>query len=154
MARLLLLLLLTACTNDRPWKVIEVRAKGDACEYVLSRSNGFGPQVKTLTDTCGAYKLFQTLNLWNYLTTNPTQKTYIAQAYLNEILNGYVMSVILLILQVLWVKMRLNRNYTLVLTVDALRCTKGISANSLICEVRPIQIVSLWSYRKSPSVSL
>jgi hypothetical protein len=61
MARLLLLLLLTACTNDRPWKVIEVRAKGYACEYVLSRSNGFGPQIKTLTDTCGAYKLFQTI---------------------------------------------------------------------------------------------
>jgi hypothetical protein len=61
MARLLLLLLLTACTNDRPWKVIEVRAKEDACEYVLSRSNGFGPQVKTLTDSCGRYQLFQTL---------------------------------------------------------------------------------------------
>ena len=63
MARLLLLLLLTACTNDRPWRVIEVRANGDACEYVLSRSNGFGPQVKTLTDTCRRYQLFQTLNL-------------------------------------------------------------------------------------------
>ena len=61
MARLLLLLLLTACTNDRPWRVIEVRSKGDACEYVLSRSNGFGPQVKTKVDSCGAYKLFQTL---------------------------------------------------------------------------------------------
>jgi hypothetical protein len=61
MARLLLLLLLTACTNDRPWKVIEVRAKGNACEYVLSRSNGFGPQIKTLTDTCGRYQLFQTI---------------------------------------------------------------------------------------------
>jgi hypothetical protein len=61
MARLLLLLLLTACTNDRPWKVIEVRAKEDACEYVLSRSNGFGPQVKTLTDSCGRYRLFETI---------------------------------------------------------------------------------------------
>jgi len=27
------------------------------------------------------------------------------------------------------VVLKLNRNYTLVLTVDALRCTKGISAN-------------------------
>jgi hypothetical protein len=62
MARLLLLLLLTACTNDRPWRVIEVRVKGNACEYVLSRSNGFGPQIKTLTDTCGRYQLFQTIN--------------------------------------------------------------------------------------------
>jgi hypothetical protein len=43
--------------------VIEVRAKGNACEYVLSRSNGFGPQVKTLTDSCGRYRLFETLNL-------------------------------------------------------------------------------------------
>ena len=62
MRRLLLLLLLTACTNNRPWKVIEVRPKGNACEYVLSRSNGFGPQVKTKTDTCGKYQLFQTIN--------------------------------------------------------------------------------------------
>jgi hypothetical protein len=61
MARLLLLLLLTACNNDRPWKVIEVRAKGDSCEYVLSRSNGFGPQIKTMTDSCGMYQLFQTI---------------------------------------------------------------------------------------------
>jgi len=61
MRLLLLLLLLTACTNDRPWKVIEVRAKGNACEYVLSRSNGFGPQVKTLTDSCGRYRLFETI---------------------------------------------------------------------------------------------
>ena len=56
-----LFLLLTACTNNRPCTVIEVRAKGDACEYVLSRSNGFGPQVKTLTDSCGRYQLFQTI---------------------------------------------------------------------------------------------
>ena len=62
MRRFLLLLLLTACTNDRPWKVIEVRTKGNACEYVLSRSNGFGPQVKIKTDTCGKYTLFQTVN--------------------------------------------------------------------------------------------
>jgi hypothetical protein len=62
MHRLLLLLLLTACTNDRPWTVIEVRAKGDACEYVLSRSNGFGPQLKIQTDKCGKYTLFQTIN--------------------------------------------------------------------------------------------
>jgi hypothetical protein len=41
--------------------VIEVRAKGDACEYVLSRSNGFGPQVKIKTDKCGKYTLFQTI---------------------------------------------------------------------------------------------
>jgi len=61
MRRFLLLFLLTACTNNRPWKVIEVRTKGDACEYVLSRSNGFGPQVKTLTDSCGRYQLFQTI---------------------------------------------------------------------------------------------
>jgi hypothetical protein len=53
---------LTACTNNRPWKVIEVRPKGDACEYVLSRSNGFGPQVKNITDSCGKYTLFQTIN--------------------------------------------------------------------------------------------
>jgi hypothetical protein len=62
MRRLLLLFLLTACTNDRPWKVIEVRPKGDACEYVLSRSNVFGPQVKIKTDKCGKYTLFQTIN--------------------------------------------------------------------------------------------
>lgn len=62
MRLLLLLLLLTACTNNRPWKVIEVRPKGNACEYVLSRSNGFGPQVKNKTDTCGKYQLFQTIN--------------------------------------------------------------------------------------------
>jgi hypothetical protein len=62
MRLLLLLLLLTACINDRPWTVIEVRAKGNACEYVLSRSNGFGPQLKIKTDKCGKYKLFQTIN--------------------------------------------------------------------------------------------
>ena len=62
MRRLLLLLLLTACTNDRPWKVIEVRTNGNACEYVLSRSNGFGPQVKIKTDSCGKFTLFQTIN--------------------------------------------------------------------------------------------
>ena len=62
MPRLLLLLMLTACTNDRPWTVIEVRPKGDACEYVLSRSNGFGPQIKNKTDKCGKYRLFQTIN--------------------------------------------------------------------------------------------
>ena len=62
MHRFLLLLLLTACTNDRPWTVIEVRPKGDACEYVLSRSNGFGPQLKIKTAPCGKYQLFQTLN--------------------------------------------------------------------------------------------
>jgi hypothetical protein len=61
MRLILLLLLLTACTNDRPWKVIEVREKGDACEYVLSRSNGFGPQVKNITAKCGKYTLFQTI---------------------------------------------------------------------------------------------
>ena len=62
MHRILLLLLLTACTNNRPWTVIEVRTKGNACEYVLSRSNGFGPQVKIKTDTCLKYQLFQTIN--------------------------------------------------------------------------------------------
>ena len=62
MHRLLLLLLLTACTNDRPWTVIEVRPKGNACEYVLSRSNGFGPQLKYKTDSCNKYTIFQTLN--------------------------------------------------------------------------------------------
>jgi len=62
MHRLLLLLLLTACTNDRPWRVIEVRPKGDACEYVLSRSNGFGPQIKNKTAPCGKYRLFQIIN--------------------------------------------------------------------------------------------
>jgi hypothetical protein len=55
-------LLLSSCTNNRPWTVIEVRPKGNACEYVLSRSNGFGPQVKIKTDTCGKYQLFQTIN--------------------------------------------------------------------------------------------
>ena len=59
---LILAIALSSCTNNRPWKVIEVRPKGDACEYVLSRSNGFGPQVKIKTDTCGKYKLFQTIN--------------------------------------------------------------------------------------------
>ena len=59
MRRLLLLLLFTACTNNRPWKVIEVREKGNACEYVLSRSNGFGPQVKIKTDKCGKYTFTQ-----------------------------------------------------------------------------------------------
>ena len=62
MRLILLLLLLTACTNNRPWRVIEVRPKGNACEYVLSRSNGFGPQVKIKTDTCGKFTLFQTIN--------------------------------------------------------------------------------------------
>ena len=62
MRLILLLLLLTACTNNRPWKVIEVREKGEECEYVLSRSNGFGPQVKIKTDTCGKFTLFQTIN--------------------------------------------------------------------------------------------
>ncbi len=62
MHRLLLLFLLTSCTNDRPWRVIEVRPKGNACEYVLSRSNGFGPQLKIKTDSCDKYQLFQTLN--------------------------------------------------------------------------------------------
>ena len=61
MHRLLLLFLLTSCTNDRPWRVIEIRTKGNACEYVLSRSNGFGPQIKIKTDTCNKYQLFQTL---------------------------------------------------------------------------------------------
>ena len=62
MHRILLLFLLTSCTNDRPWRVIEVRPNGNACEYVLSRSNGFGPQIKIKTDTCNKYQLFQTLN--------------------------------------------------------------------------------------------
>jgi len=63
MHRLLLLLLMTACTNDCPWKIIEVRPKGDSCEYVLSRANGFGAQLKYMTAPCGKYTLFQTLNL-------------------------------------------------------------------------------------------
>ena len=58
----ILLLIFTSCTNNRPWTVIEVRSKNNACEYVLSRSNGFGPQVKNITDTCGKYTLFQTIN--------------------------------------------------------------------------------------------
>ena len=61
MHRLLLLFLLTSCTNERPWRVIEVRPKGNACEYVLSRSNGFGPQIKIKTDSCNKYQLFQTI---------------------------------------------------------------------------------------------
>ena len=59
---LILAIALSSCTNNRPWKVIEVRSKGNACEYVLSRSNGFGPQIKNITDTCGKYQLFQTIN--------------------------------------------------------------------------------------------
>lgn len=59
---LILAIALSSCTNDRPWKVIEVREKGDKCEYVLSRSNGFGPQLKIKTDKCGKYQLFQTIN--------------------------------------------------------------------------------------------
>jgi len=62
MHRILLLFLLTSCANDRPWRVIEVRPKGNACEYVLSRSNGFGPQLKNKTDSCDKYQLFQTIN--------------------------------------------------------------------------------------------
>jgi len=58
---IVLLFILSACTNNRPWTVIEIRTKGKKCEYVLSRSNGFGPQVKTLTDSCGRYQLFQTI---------------------------------------------------------------------------------------------
>ena len=61
MHRLLLLFLLTSCTNDRPWKVIEVRSKGNTCEYVLSRSNGFGPQLKNIIAPCDKYQLFQTI---------------------------------------------------------------------------------------------
>ena len=61
MHRILLLFLLTSCINDRPWRVIEIRPKGDACEYVLSRSNGFGPQIKIKTAPCGKYRLFQTV---------------------------------------------------------------------------------------------
>ena len=57
----ILLLIFASCTNNRPWKVIEVRSKDNACEYVLSRSNGFGPQIKNITDTCGKYQLFQTI---------------------------------------------------------------------------------------------
>jgi hypothetical protein len=62
MRAIFILLLLSSCTNNRPWKVIEVREKGEECEYVLSRSNGFGPQVKNITDKCGKYQLFQTVN--------------------------------------------------------------------------------------------
>jgi len=58
---LILAIALSSCTNNRPWKVIEVRSKGNACEYVLSRSNGFGPQIKNITDTCEKYQLFQTI---------------------------------------------------------------------------------------------
>ena len=56
------LLLLCGCTNNRPWRIIEVRPNRDDCEYVLSRSNGFGPQLKNITDSCGKYTLFQTIN--------------------------------------------------------------------------------------------
>ena len=59
---LILAIALSSCTNDRPWRVIEVRPKGDACEYVISRSNGFGPQIKIKTAPCGKYQLFQTIN--------------------------------------------------------------------------------------------
>jgi hypothetical protein len=62
MRAIFILLLLSSCTNNRPWKVIEVREKGEKCEYVLSRSNGFGPQVKNITAKCGKYTLFQTIN--------------------------------------------------------------------------------------------
>jgi len=56
-----LLMTFSSCSNERPWKVIEVREKGDKCEYVLSRSNGFGPQLKNITDKFGKYQLFQTV---------------------------------------------------------------------------------------------
>ena len=59
---LILAIALSSCTNNRPWTVIEARPKGNACEYVLSRSNGFGPQIKNITDTCEKYQLFQTIN--------------------------------------------------------------------------------------------
>jgi hypothetical protein len=59
---IVLLFILSACTNNRPWTVIEIRTKGKKCEYVLSRSNGFGPQLKIKTDKCGKYTLFQTVN--------------------------------------------------------------------------------------------
>jgi hypothetical protein len=62
MRAIFILLLLSSCTNNRPWKVIEVREVGKGkCEYVMSRSNGFGPQLKIKTDSCGKYTLFQTI---------------------------------------------------------------------------------------------
>ena len=59
---IVLLFILSTCTNNRSWTVIEIRTKGKKCEYVLSRSNGFGPQVKNITDSCGKFTLFQTIN--------------------------------------------------------------------------------------------
>lgn len=59
----LLCVLITSCKNDRPWRVIEVRQKSEMCEYVLSRSNGLGPQLKEVIDTCGKYQ-------WNQIIQN------------------------------------------------------------------------------------
>ena len=44
-------------------------------------------------------------------------------------MNGCAMNVIVQTSQVQLAKMKLNKNYTLVLTVDALNFTKGIAAN-------------------------
>jgi len=56
-------LFITSCENKRPYKVVNVRNINDStCEYVLSRSNGFGPQVKKINESCDKYKLFQTIN--------------------------------------------------------------------------------------------
>jgi hypothetical protein len=52
-----------SCNNDRPWRVIEVRQKSEMCEYVLGRSNGLGPQLKEVIDTCGKYQ-------WNQIIQN------------------------------------------------------------------------------------
>lgn len=57
------IILTIGCENNRPYKVVNVNSLNDStCKYVLSRSNGFGPQVKTITARCGKYQLFQTIN--------------------------------------------------------------------------------------------
>jgi hypothetical protein len=52
---LFLFMLTASCTNDRPWRVIEIKQDGELCKYTLSRGTGFGPQLKEITDTCGKY---------------------------------------------------------------------------------------------------
>jgi hypothetical protein len=57
-------------------------------------------------------------------------------------MNGCAMSVILQTSQVQLAKMKLNKNYTLVLTVDALNFTKDIAANL------PLYDINIRKYNK------
>jgi hypothetical protein len=60
---ILLCVLITSCKNDRPWRVIQVTEENKMCKYILSRSNGLGPQLKEVIDTCGKYQ-------WNQIIQN------------------------------------------------------------------------------------